>query len=121
MPATYASKTCGYRIVCLALLCASMLSACESEAPARDVGKPMPQQEAADSSSPADTTRPASSAGSTADTTPSAARFGELRVDVESQAANLGGAVIDALQAFLLLFQQARTLELVRILNAILR
>lgn len=81
MPATCASKQCAYRIVCLALLCASMLSACESEAPARDVGKPMPQQEASDSSSPADTTRPASPAGSAADATPPAVRFGDRQLD----------------------------------------
>ena len=47
MPATYASRTCGNHIVCLALLCASMLAACKDEVPARDVEKTMAQQEAA--------------------------------------------------------------------------
>ena len=81
MPATYASRTCGNHIVCLALLCASMLAACKDEVPARDVEKTMAQQEAADSSSPADTTRPASSAGSAADATPPAVRFSDRQLD----------------------------------------
>ena len=81
MPAMYASKSRRYGSVCLALLFAFTLAACEGEQPARDVGQTIPQPEAADAASPAGTTKAASPAGSVIDATPSEDRFGDRQLD----------------------------------------